>query len=325
MLGLRHYLPLCFFVCCLFFYGGCKQVEVQRLGNSGVHINQALNIRTSDGVELYAYARGQGPVCVFLHGGPGAWSASFEQLGGRALESFFTMVYFDQRGCGRSGKGEDYSLSRMTMDIEELREQLKCKLGSERVYFLAHSFGGVLATSYAARYPENVQGLILANVTLDLVESINGQIAFCNQLTGGATLATGSKDIIQRLGLARVRLAESGLEHRMLTANQKAFIKVREVDEASPSNYDFARRIWDYSEYLGDFVTGSAKCAMPTLVIAGTSDQAVGPEHHKRFQFPRAKVVEISGGHLLYYERNAEFVSAVQAFLTGISSCRQDK
>ena len=36
---------------------------------------------TDDGTELFVQKSGDGPVCIFIHGGPGAWSKTFKDLG----------------------------------------------------------------------------------------------------------------------------------------------------------------------------------------------------------------------------------------------------
>lgn len=50
-----------------------------------------------------------------------------EKLYGENLENYFTMIYLDQRGSGRSGSAanSDYSLNRMARDFEEVRQPLK--------------------------------------------------------------------------------------------------------------------------------------------------------------------------------------------------------
>lgn len=80
-------------------------------------------IETSDHVKLFVKTAGIGTVCIFLHGGPGAWSTSFEEMGGHNLEKKLKIVYFDQRGCGRSDTAAErsYSLDRMVDDIEDIR------------------------------------------------------------------------------------------------------------------------------------------------------------------------------------------------------------
>ena len=84
------------------------------------------------------------------------------------------MVYVDQRGCGRSeySLNQDYSLTRLIDDMEELREFL----GIEEWFVMGHSFGGILAVNYAHRFPDRTKGLILSNVTLNMFSSFGHQI-----------------------------------------------------------------------------------------------------------------------------------------------------
>ncbi|MDY0393419.1 alpha/beta fold hydrolase [Virgibacillus halophilus] len=69
------------------------------------------------------------------------------------------LVYVDQRGCGFSDEDlpENYTLERNAADIESLRHYL----GLEKIYLLGHSYGGMVAMSYAIKYQENLQGLLL--------------------------------------------------------------------------------------------------------------------------------------------------------------------
>ena len=59
--------------------------------------------KTSDNVNLYVRIAGQGKPCLFVHGGPGSTSYYFEAMPSAVLvEKKLQMIYFDQRGSGRS-------------------------------------------------------------------------------------------------------------------------------------------------------------------------------------------------------------------------------
>jgi proline iminopeptidase len=76
---------------------------------------------TSDGVSLYLRTAGTGYPCLFIHGGPGNTSHYFEPLpAAKMLEQQMRMIYYDQRGGGRSSSAKDsnYSIKRMEQDIE---------------------------------------------------------------------------------------------------------------------------------------------------------------------------------------------------------------
>lgn len=104
-------------------------------------------------------AQGTVPIVV-VHGGPGGNCYNFERTIGPRLESFATLIYYEQRGSGRSEgppSPEDYSLELLVSDLEALRQHWEL----ERMTLLGFSFGGELALEYALSHPERVHKLIL--------------------------------------------------------------------------------------------------------------------------------------------------------------------
>lgn len=91
---MKHFIAITVLITGILTNTFAQQQAAQRINDS--------TIRTSDGVSLYLKVAGQGTPCIFVHGGPGAWSLSFEALGGNVLEKKLQMYYCDQRGCGRS-------------------------------------------------------------------------------------------------------------------------------------------------------------------------------------------------------------------------------
>src|SRR5919112_4248707 len=89
------------------------------------------------------------PPLVFLHGGPGQGSEHFDALAGPYMERQLRMVYFDQRGSGKSERpaSGNYALATLVEDIEALRQTL----GVPKLALLGHSFGGLLALEYGAK------------------------------------------------------------------------------------------------------------------------------------------------------------------------------
>jgi proline iminopeptidase len=110
------------------------------------------------GCEVYCEVEGDGVPLVLINGGPGATHHGFHPAFSRAGD-FAKVVYYDQRGCGQSDSkpGEGYSVDQAVDDLERLREALKI----DKWVVLGHSYGGVLAQSYAIKYPERPAGLVL--------------------------------------------------------------------------------------------------------------------------------------------------------------------
>lgn len=269
-------------------------------------------ILTSDKVKLYTKKSGKGPIAIFIHGGPGAWSTSFENLGGNKLESDLTMVYYDQRGSGYSENSSEgnYSPDRMIEDIEVIRKHY----GAEKVYLLAHSFGGILATQYASKYPDHVKGLILGNCTLNMKYSLQQQISYMNKLMNTdfkAEDATLLSDFIT----AKKALGKKGLDYKMLSDRKENIELLNKIDHKNPSTFDFAQKAFSIQEYWKDYTSLTSSIKVPTLIITGTKDHSIGERHFTSFLFPDQQVVEIDGGHILYYEENKRFVKAISDFV----------
>ena len=267
---------------------------------------------TSDRTKLFTKVSGTGDLCIYVHGGPGMWSDSFENLKGNRLETHLKMVYYDQRGSGRSGASatNDYSVNRMVEDIEDIRK----KLGADKVYLMAHSFGGIIATSYAAKYGSHLKGLILVSSTLYLNDSVMSQVSYTNQLTG-SKIEIKDGQYMPALGEAMGKLNEKGLMYKLLSDSKENMDTLNKIDEKRPEENGFRNNVWNISEYYGDFTKLTPGIKVPVLVVTGTQDHAVGPEHYKLFKFPNQRVAKINGGHLLYYENNAEFVKNVFSFI----------
>ncbi|GEM47903.1 alpha/beta fold hydrolase [Deinococcus cellulosilyticus] len=110
-------------------------------------------IRLSDAT-LWSVLQGQGPVVVFCHGGPGLWD-HFEFLA-ELLQQDFTVIRYDQRGCGWSSGEGPYTLQQALEDLEAVREFWKV----DRWSVVGHSFGADLALAYASTFPQRVQKLV---------------------------------------------------------------------------------------------------------------------------------------------------------------------
>jgi pimeloyl-ACP methyl ester carboxylesterase len=99
---------------------------------------------------------GHGMPVIFLHG---AWNDSSQWVS--VMESMsdnFHCFALDLLGCGESDiPNVHYCVDLQVECLAELLEALKL----EKVYLVGHSLGGWIAASYALKYPEQVEGLVL--------------------------------------------------------------------------------------------------------------------------------------------------------------------
>jgi proline iminopeptidase len=72
-----------------------------------------------------------------------------------------TVILYDQAGCGMSGTAEGnlYSIQDEVENLEALRQVL----GLDSLHLFSESWGSMLALSYAAHYPSNVDKIILTS------------------------------------------------------------------------------------------------------------------------------------------------------------------
>ncbi len=120
-----------------------------------------------DGTEIGYRVVGDGPPLVCLPGGPGRSAEYLGDLGG--LGRSRQLILLDPRGVGLSADPADaatFRVDRLVNDVESLRGHL----GLDRMDLLAHSAGAVLATLYAAAYPEHLSRLILVTPGLAAVD-----------------------------------------------------------------------------------------------------------------------------------------------------------
>jgi proline iminopeptidase len=97
---------------------------------------------------------------VIIHGGPGGNQYTLESSIGPKLAQQFTVLYYEQRGSGRSERPknpEDYSIAALVEDLEDLRRKLRI----EKMYLLGTSFGSWIAMEYALSYADRVEKLML--------------------------------------------------------------------------------------------------------------------------------------------------------------------
>jgi proline iminopeptidase len=267
--------------------------------------------------------RTSGIPLVFLHGGPGEGSQTFQAFGGPLLERTQRLVYLDQRGGGHSARPRDpanYSLDIMIDDVERLREHL----GVDRIALLGHSFGTMVALEYAARYPRHTAALVLASATPDAPRSLDLQCArlarddpaaYARAIRGFHAGAFPRCDMMQAYaGLAASLFATRNLFPSRATAQRVDALdgtaEFRNSGEALGAllqqglfQYRFAR---------------VEQVLAPVLVIAGGRDfdAMVEPQRDLARALPNGRFLEYpTNGHFMFVEEPARFAADVTAFL----------
>ena len=107
---------------------------------------------------IYTKIVGKGEPLIFLHGGPGGEHRFFlPHL--QDLSQHFTLIFYDQRGCGQSEKAinEEYTMGGEVETLEALRQFFNI----DKLNLIGESWGSMLALLYAAKYPNHVNKLFM--------------------------------------------------------------------------------------------------------------------------------------------------------------------
>jgi len=136
-------------------------------------INQDSYWQVEPDIRLFFTSQGEGRPILVVHGGPG-YPVHPPLPGLNSLTSTHKLFFYDQRGCGKSTRPFDrFSSKNYYSNMKQLEgtlgigaqladiERIRRILGQEKLILMGHSFGGFLATMYAAEFPERVEALVL--------------------------------------------------------------------------------------------------------------------------------------------------------------------
>jgi proline iminopeptidase len=124
--------------------------------------------------DLFTHVLGdpKNPAILYVHGGPGGNGTMFEEtIAPTLVEKGFYAVSYDQRGSGRSPKGnaEDFTMAKFVADLDDVIFTLKL----EKPVLIGHSWGGTLAMKYQEAHPDRVSGTILVGNPIDFPDSLS--------------------------------------------------------------------------------------------------------------------------------------------------------
>jgi pimeloyl-ACP methyl ester carboxylesterase len=140
--------------------------------------------RRLGGVDQWVMIRGEdlsNPPLICLHGGPGLSETWLLRYFNAVLEKSFTVVYWDQRGAGKSfhpGIAKSMNVEQFIADLDQLVDIVRARLGRSRVVIFGHSWGSALGVLYAARFPEKVSAYVGGAQIGDCAASESASYAF---------------------------------------------------------------------------------------------------------------------------------------------------
>ena len=124
-----------------------------------------------NGLRQHLQIRGEdinNPILLFVHGGPGNPMSAMNHRFQREWEKIFTVVNWDQRGCGLSEASDgDLTIEMFVADICQVAEYLHNILPDRPIVILGQSWGSIVGALAAFRYPEHFAAYIGTGQVVD--------------------------------------------------------------------------------------------------------------------------------------------------------------
>jgi proline-specific peptidase len=273
---------------------------------------------------LYTREIGRGPAAIVLHGGPDFDHSYFLPELDR-LSDAYRLIYYDQRGRGKSAEGvrpEDVTIDSEMSDLGKVLESYQLRSTA----LLGHSWGAVLAMEYAIRHPDRVSRLILMNPAPAssgdwaqfrkfYAERIGRDINALRAAAATPAYKGGDPDAVAayyrihfRPALARPDQVDTIVTRLRASFTRQGILKARAIEAR------LVGETWGSARY--DLFPQLAKLRVPTLVIYSEHD-FIPPSaaEHIAATVPAARSVRLKDcGHFSYFDCSA----AVHAAIDGL-------
>ncbi len=153
------------------FVGGLLN---SRTPDGGINESMYVDINgTKQWINIYGQDKNN-PVLLYLHGGPGSSTSIIDHAFTRKWSDVYTVVTWDQRGCGKSyatSKTETLTAELMMEDGKEMTEFLLKYMGKDKITLLGHSWGSLYGANLALEYSDLYDAFIGTGQFIDPKEN----------------------------------------------------------------------------------------------------------------------------------------------------------
>jgi esterase len=264
-------------------------------------------------MKLFYRKYGEGPALIILHGLYGSsdnWSTIAKNLG-----DVFTVYLPDQRNHGQSPHSDIHDYDSMRDDLYELADNLKLN----KFFLAGHSMGGKTAISFALKWPEMINGLLIADISPFVNENFS-QSTYNQHLTILNTmLSVDLSKIKSRTELERI------LMDKINSERINGFI-LKNLQRSSGNNFSWKLNAASLLVNLDKIMQGIDRKAdfsqqitgFPVIFLKGADSDYLPESDYKdiRKVFPAAEfVVASNAGHWIHSDRPDEVIRNLRRLL----------
>ncbi|NQX98127.1 MAG: alpha/beta fold hydrolase [Flavobacteriales bacterium] len=274
-----------------------------------------------NGVKHFIKKIGEGEPLLVLHGGPGLFHnylvPHFQEL---AKE--YQIIFYDQRGCGKTDFPKDTSSINILTYVEDL-EAIRNHLKIEKLNLIGHSWGSLLAINYTKKYPKNLNRLILISPAPSTSDYYDDTFRNMQQKRS----EEDTKELVKTM-------MSTGFEKREKESFKKAILlgdKVNLIDQSkieelyqpmdftvnSSNNLMLINSLLERTYFNLNLIEGIDVISCPTIIIVGGLDNvpfASTQLLHESIENSQLEVIQKSC-HYPFFESPKEFNAKINNFL----------
>ena len=255
-------------------------------------------------LNLHEWGDVDAPVVVCLHG-VNAHGRRFRKLAEERLSQRFRVLAPDLRGHGNSGWEPPWTIATHTHDVLETLDAA----GVRRADWIGHSFGGRLILEVAALAPKRIERAVLLDPAIQLLPHVGYDFAELERVE----LTFDSPD-----EAINARLDSGSLAPRELLEEEMAEHLVRSSDGRLRFRYCQAAVVSLYGE-LCTPPPAPETLQAPTLLLYSDEFGLVREDQIEAYRAALGsllELVEVRGGHIVYWDAYDDTAEAVDRFLS---------
>ncbi len=252
-------------------------------------------------MKLFCRKYGSGPPLVILHGLYGS-SDNWVTIAKRLGESF-TVYLPDLRNHGQSPHSKEHDYESMRDDIHGLVTDL----GLKKFFLAGHSMGGKTAAMFAIKWPEMLNGLLIADIT-PFAGQPNAEKAYKQHLA-----ILEAMDSIDPSAMSTRTEIENALEKRISSPKIRGFI-MKNLQRTPGNSFKWKINISSLLQNLDKIMGGIDRNSafsgqvhgFPVIFLKGADSDYLLPSDYNdiRKLFPSAEIIEIeNAGHWLHTDQ----------------------
>ena len=264
-------------------------------------------------MKLFYRKFGNGPPLIILHGLYGSsdnWVTIAKKIG-----DSFTVYLPDQRNHGQSPHSDIHDYNSMRDDLFELVTDLR--LG--RFFLAGHSMGGKTAISFAAKWPEMIYGLLIADISPFISEN-RKNVAYTSHLAILEAILSTDLSSIRTRAEAEAQLSEKiksdkvlGFILKNLQRNAGDIFTWKLNAKSLFENLDKIMAEIDLKEEFTHPITG-----FPVIFLKGGDSEYLKSSDMNDIKkvFPVSEFIEIEGaGHWIHADKPFEVIKNLRKLI----------